>query len=435
MNCLCGCGAQTGPEGFDRATDYQYQYASDNGNTDLNIQTVDQQGNLYFVCQSYLMKYDLKQKTCQPLCTKANCLHEKETDQNRKESCNAYIPWKYEDDDFKGYSNIFYYKKNIYLAYDLERGKKNWHLVRISKDGKSRDEITSWTSEYNEMFQHRGIFYFSKGYVDDEGKSCEEVDYLDLNHPGRIRTLLKPQKGTEIVSELKPITAYGKYVYISFIGETSGATKDNYLDHLQRAVYVYNIETKKRTRVQMDGMKRTDIIQGIVPFQGRLFFMPTDMTNLDDLESTGTLYSCKPDGSDLKKEKENVPAWRNLYSDGNYLYISDFCYQCSKEMDDSSDQDKPNEWTVTTEVFDKGLTQMDSFTEEPVEHLPSSDIRIGIGNYRYNLSLNDDGSAYELHQWKKKDLGNLKGRTWTSEIVATIPHEDSSDSIVTGEEE
>lgn len=449
------CSSDKGPEGFDRDTDYQYQYASDGGNISWNIQTADSDNNLYFVCQNYLMKYDPKKNICKPLCSKANCLHQKETEEDRKGKCTAYIPWKPVPKDYNWSYSLFYYKNNIYFAYEAQEGKndeKNWHIDRISKDGKSRDRIASWVSNCNEMIQHRGVLYFAREYTDKEGKFYAELDYLKLDHPGHIHTLMKPK--VSVRSSLKPISAYGKYLYINYCSEDAEAGDDNYLDHFQSAIYVYNVETKKKTTVHPDGKKQTDMIDNVVPFQDRIFFTMQDMTHAYDLEAKTFLYSCKPDGSDVKVEKKDILAWNLLYADKDHLFLSDLNKQeyqallASRQSTGSGNSQQgiesemgqtgtgsENSFTVTTEVFDKDRKECDIFTEEGGTYFPSSDIRIGIGDYRYNLCLNKAGSAYELHKWNKKKLGSLHGQSWTSEVVATIPHEDSSDSVVSPKEE
>lgn len=161
---MSGCKKEEiGSNDFNIATDFQYQYASDNGNISLNIQAMDEEGNLYFIKGNTLMKLDCKTGECYPLCDKVGCLHDKEADDSVKSDCNAYIDmYIFSRSDVAEKSSLFYYEGKIYVVYTNWDDENNWHLSVISTDGHSRDDIYDWTSNSNYILLHRGWLYYSK---------------------------------------------------------------------------------------------------------------------------------------------------------------------------------------------------------------------------------------------------------------------------------
>lgn len=84
-----GCSKQRDyGENFNLETDCQYSYAD--SFTDWKKVQSDGNGQ-YILKNKFIYYYNTEKKTLAPLCNKANCLHDMETDKDKLIDCNAYI--------------------------------------------------------------------------------------------------------------------------------------------------------------------------------------------------------------------------------------------------------------------------------------------------------------------------------------------------------
>lgn len=423
--CICvllvisGCKKEDyGSEGFDRATDFQYQYASDNGNISLNIQAMDEEGNLYFIKGNTLMKLDEKMGDCYPLCDKAGCLHDKETDDTVKQNCNAYIGINvFGKSDVYENSSLFYYKGKIYVAYHDWDEINNCHLSVISTDGHSRDDIYDWTSNSNYILLHRGWLYYSKTVIDEDGINHATLERVNVENPNKVETVAD-REDMPIVYEMAPITAYGKYVYINAEYSDSIEGEDDYLNHYFNKTYAYDIETEELIEIKPQNIGQTEVVDSIMIYDGKVLFTIGDLSVEESIDTTKDIYECSLDGSDVDTYMTNIPYYRNFYSDGEHLFISN----CNEVMYATIFPEKVEEFDIDTtkvhtEVYDKNRELIDTFVEEQELVDDASDIRIGIGDYRYQFILDEDLLGGTLYQWDKTEIGNLKGAMWNPKVV------------------
>ncbi|MBQ1902651.1 MAG: hypothetical protein II169_08935, partial [Lachnospiraceae bacterium] len=121
---------------------------------------------------------------------------------------------------------------------------------------------------------------------------------------------------------------------------------------------------------------------------------------------------------DVDTYMTDIPYYRNFYSDGEHLFISN----SNEVMYALIFPEKVEEFDIDTtkvhtEVYDKNRELIDTFVEEQEWVDDESDIRIGIGDYRYQLILDDDLMGFTLYQWDKTEIGNLKGAMWNPKVV------------------
>ena len=111
---------------------------------------------------SYVYKYDPKTKVNAPLCNKANCLHDKESDKTKIKSCNAYYP--YIEEGQISNSIIVYEVGYIYLAGESRdwAGSDRNELWRIKADGSERTLIKSFARPQWNQIIHRGYYYYTE---------------------------------------------------------------------------------------------------------------------------------------------------------------------------------------------------------------------------------------------------------------------------------
>ena len=117
--------------------DFQYQYYQPDVNLGGHLGNITEDENrcIYYLAGCYVYKYDPKTKVNAPLCNKANCLHDKESDKTKIKSCNAYYPFVSMD---QVESIIAYENGYIYLA-GIDRSSTDYsnrnQVYRIKADG------------------------------------------------------------------------------------------------------------------------------------------------------------------------------------------------------------------------------------------------------------------------------------------------------------
>lgn len=75
-------------DSFVEETDYQYQYVYGGSMGGYIARAKD---TMYFKIGSYIYQMDEQTEILMPLCNKPNCLHDKETNDERIEECYAYF--------------------------------------------------------------------------------------------------------------------------------------------------------------------------------------------------------------------------------------------------------------------------------------------------------------------------------------------------------
>ena len=118
-------------------TDDQYSYAT----SIVSWKKYQSDGNgQYILMNDYIYYYNNETKQMNPLCSKANCLHDMENDKERRGDCNAYLNRGGDTDgassdvEDSGYKYIQYYEGNIYYFIGSS-------LYSVSKDGSSEKKI------------------------------------------------------------------------------------------------------------------------------------------------------------------------------------------------------------------------------------------------------------------------------------------------------
>ena len=98
-------------------TDDQYSYAT----SIVSWKKYQSDGNgQYILMNDYIYYYNNETNQMNPLCSKANCLHDMENDKERRGDCNAYLNRGGDTDgasvdvEDSGYKYIQYYEGKVY---------------------------------------------------------------------------------------------------------------------------------------------------------------------------------------------------------------------------------------------------------------------------------------------------------------------------------
>ena len=418
----CSKMQQGRADSFDPACDYQYQYYNTDVELGLNI-TEDESGCLYYLAGGYLYKYDPKTGENAPLCNKTNCLHDKETDETRFKSCNAFFPIV--DDFAKSTSVVSYENGYIYIAGTVDWAYSyNTFITRIKTDGSQRQDIHEFNGQYYNSIMHRGYYYYADKAYDEDGNYSFSVKSYPLDGHGKEKTIFVPS-GEMLTYEIDDFMAYGKYLYFCQTDkETKSTSKYRY--------YCLDTSTGKTAEIKVPDNEK---IIRINFFNDKLIFYTEN--DEKDAEMGNKWYDGTPDSYEVpmyeadldgKNQKEipvKIQLGYNIYSDGDYLVVSnDNLLSVTDKKYIDADPEAFKE--ATYYVYDKNYKLVDSYTEDFKGYNSEYGIyRVyysprGVGETSYSLVIDpEDGSAV-LYGGDKSQIGGLEGSQFKRKKLAVI---------------
>ena len=138
------------------STDFQYNMEYDDLGFSYMTESKD---GYYFIDGLYLYYMDKETLSPIPLCKKADCLHDKETDPYKKSSCEAFLGG--------GSKNIFYFDHAIYImkkglsALDTLSYQSKYTLNQYSLDGTFIETVYTFPALPQAIIRHRGVVYYT----------------------------------------------------------------------------------------------------------------------------------------------------------------------------------------------------------------------------------------------------------------------------------
>lgn len=158
ITCMIATGCNSSKEyseEYNYETDDQYSYMT----SVTSWKKVQSDGNgQYILFNNYIYYYNNDTKDFAPLCNKANCLHDRETDEYIQNNCNAYVDRTINSDenDFNDslYDYIQYYEGNVYYVIGDS-------LFAVSSDGATKKKVFSTGDEaIVSWLLHKGNLYY-----------------------------------------------------------------------------------------------------------------------------------------------------------------------------------------------------------------------------------------------------------------------------------
>ena len=237
-----------------------------------------------------------------PVCNRPNCLHYKETDEERRSLCTANIP------GLSATASMFYYNGALYIP--EYNGPNEIVIMQYTPDGSSKKPLLSLGGESslgNCMVFHRGCFYVEIDSIDEERNSVSRIWKYSLDNPGRKRECI-----FESVSEggsIMDLQAIGNHLYFSVMAD--GAKR----------FYELDLRNNKSDKI-LDIGDVTDFPQQMTRFQDKLFFSLLHSEPGKELyERNTTMYTADLDGGNIQEWKESP--WAPFVADGQYVYEYD----------------------------------------------------------------------------------------------------------------
>lgn len=421
---LSGCSSVKKGNQFDVKTDFQYQYYTYDNIYRMNA-TEDEKGNLYYLVGAYVYKYDVKDGTNKPLCNKQNCLHDKEKDRSRLKECNAYFPY-YEINDYNN-ATIAYENGYIYIAFSNRSSNTSSNftfcrsLIRISADGSSRTTVHNFKNVGNgpDIF-HRGVYYYTDDTYNENNVETVSVKAYALGGGSKEKTLYTFPKEIDGKEghpyEITEYMAYGNYLYFFTMGDIGKDTPYN-------KEFCVNLSTNEISEIKTPEMRDNDSVVQVMFFNNKLlFYYTTGDRGKEDYDCD--IYMSDLDGSNVEKTPISVKKHSIMYSDGNYLYISDDMRLWTKDMD-AGKHISPD--TAEYKVYDKELNMIDTYTEDKKDNMDPVTapaawyyVPVGVGKYSFFVKRNFKNGTAELYGGDKDVIGSLNENEFPRKKLASV---------------
>ncbi|MDE6419916.1 MAG: hypothetical protein K2K87_05230 [Lachnospiraceae bacterium] len=350
-----------------------------------------------------------------PLCSKADCLHDRETDRERLESCNAHMHFDEFSNDFSG--GMAYYNGYLYCLTDNGFNEETT-LYRLSEDGSKKEQVYRWTDvRVEEWIIHRGIFYYAEHTYtyDEEGEIQGLFTLKSLNLTDAVRepkSIYALEEENVYYAGFNWYRAYGNYLYfIVSGGEDEGA--DGLYPY--EKTFIYDIVNDKVTELTYEGMPKEEDIVEFTFWQDRIVFKPIIWDVNDMLGSylrDGTVYIADLNGLNTEVLIENVPMGYNVISDGRYLYLTNAFMATvgTRRLGLINYDEEKTFW-----VYDENLELVDSFV------LPRGVEVFGyppLGDEDWMLiTYQDDNGGWGVLRFDKSKIGSCNGAEIEFEVI------------------
>ena len=272
----------------------------------LGNKIYDSPDGYYFLMNNYLMFADKNLEQPVFVCNKAECLHNKETAEN-KVNCDAF---------FGGANSVRYYNGKIYvLAYSLPNPDKyQTSISELDIDGSNRKVIYSSKNYINTMIIHQGntYLYEEKYSVDSENTNVSSVASIvkfDLETPNDREIIFETNDYPDAVINF--MKCYKANLYFKVFGDSF----DSFICKID--LNSGNIEKYKYDFFKMG--------------QDSLFCGNNIINNIEDLTWENEYFECDMNGNIKRKlTKEEFPILEEnvtfYFVDDNYLYFQDIDY-------------------------------------------------------------------------------------------------------------
>ncbi len=270
----------------------------------LGNKIYDSPDGYYFLMNNYLMFADKNLEQPVFVCNKAECLHNKETAEN-KVNCDAL---------FERANSVRYYNGKVYVcALSLvNQNNDSTSIYSLDVDGSNRKVIYSSKNDMESMIIHQGqVYIYEKKYTDESGNMVDSpvctVSRFDLKKPDESEVIFEstdyPNAGINYMK------CYKDNLYFEVFGDSF----NNFKIDLNSG----NIEKYKYDFLKMG--------------QDSLFCGNNIINNAEDLTWENEYFECDMNGNIKRKlTKEEFPILKEnvtfFFADDNYLYFQDIDY-------------------------------------------------------------------------------------------------------------
>lgn len=390
--CLSGCSSKKEfGEEYNPDTDYQYTYVD---TFDNHRQVQSGNGGKYIWYNNFIYFLNEETGSLSPLCAKANCMHDQETDTDKLKECNANA-----QESENSYSFISYYDGNVYFV-------QNDTLYRISQDGSKKDAIflTEDGANIEAWLIHRGVLYYNT------------QEYYSINNEKiGTRVILKAiklgshmsEKNAEIVYQsdegisvltFAGLRAYKSNLYFKIIANDNNKKRDGttegWIKALSVPYFCYNIGTKEIYEVKCpEGYGEYANISDVFFMEDKVLIEIYDATK--DGEYKLPVFSADYDMKNMKIWMDEIEQEKQIQTNGDKVIISDGSLLYEKGYDKD----------FNVEVYDSNANLIDTFIY-PVNMMGNLG---GSGLDGEILEFTNDKSSWYIKGFNINSIGNYNG--------------------------
>ena len=371
----------------------------------------------YIRVGDFVYFYDRSTKEMIPLCDKPDCLHDKETDPDRKRKCNANL---YMIDD-KFYQPIIqYYEGNLYIMYKSlfadggqRKSDRNTQFVlyKHSGNGSYKEEI--WRSEevVSSFLVHRGsVYYITGGYKSEEdGIKCNIfLKAFSLDNPKREKELY--HLGSNVAtSSIDKLTGYGNHLYFST--NISNTLEDGSYEH-EDHFFEMSLRDYSINELSVPGLSSKSNVNGITFMDDKLIIIPytVETNSVDEFYIPTDIYEADLDGDNIRSVLKGIPQGYYIKSDGQNLYIDNAI--CAYMGDPERDPE------FKYYVYDSEYQLMDTYTvSKSLIKSWAWDFPVGCPEWGCCTLNNSAEGVRSAYCWDKKNIGSYDGKELDIELI------------------
>lgn len=343
-----------------------------------------------------------------PLCSKVDCMHTDETDDEKYVMCDAYFTGE------GGWDGISYYDGYLYTFCSEFENEPCQRLYRIKEDGAGKELVYEWDGwTIEEWCIHRGeFFYVNHVYYENETEkgAVEELCVKKIPIEGFGTTVPElVYEGPEDIeiAMIMNLNAYGNYLYFSVTGSTGTAEDllgaDTWLEYFYSSQTAVNISTGEQSEIVVPNADSAVSVQAVAFWQDKLVYKGYNHVDKLGLHGKIQVYMSELDGTNPNVIIEDVAQGTRILADDSYLYLTNTAFVIREGKEKQIYQ-----------VYDKELQLVDSIG---IPYTMPEDREIGDTNGLYFFKkMNEDKIA--LVYFDKSTIGTYQGKDFVYTEVA-----------------
>lgn len=342
-------------------TDSQYSFYSQGGFRNF----AESEEGYYFTLNisglGYIFYMDKSTMKPVALCGKPNCLHYRETEEEKISLCNAQLSGL-------GFLPPLFYSDGHLYTFQISEDPSKYNFVEIQKDGSSRKTLLTIEKENADsscFAVHRGKLYHLLATYNENMESIFKVLCYSLQKPQKNPECIFQLEGNDIFA-MMDLKLYGNYLYFGIYEKG------------KRQYYAVNLITKQGRHIFEFDEEKTGIYN-LAVLDSRIVTNRyyEDQYYYEDLSSDrlkAKMYIADLDGSHVEVLNEVI---NEPYSaDANYLY------QWTKWSAGKLLAETPSIW-----IYDKNGTLLVEY--DPLKEVPDyRDIYVSPGEYVFLYCTN-----------------------------------------------
>ena len=392
---------------YNYETDAQYSY--DNNITSWKKYQSDGSGQ-YILMNNYIYYYNNETKQMNPLCDKANCLHDMETDSTRRGECNAYIDktsWNEGTSVDPGYKFIQYYEGSIYYTIGSD-------VYRVSGDGTTKKKI--FTTENGKAIIswliHRGKLYYEVEEYSSEGDNIyargvlKQIGIRDSMKEKDAKVIFQTDKELNMHS-FGQLQAYKDQLFFStdcFSKDFQMTDNESWIKAGIHTYYVYNMDTDQVSVMEVpDCQSDTDGIGSIVFLKDKMLIKKYD--DMQDAEYKTTIYSMDYDTKETTVWLDGVAQDSGMMAYDNDVILDNADIQYFKY---------DNQNSCNVEIYDSDAKKLSEF-EYGINSIGTFS---GFGPDGISVDVTQDDTSWYVHEISIEEVLKCNGEKVTPKIVS-----------------